>query len=269
MLWGVLTTAQLAAQKSSKKQKREARKEHINALAKQEEDGSLIYNKQFVTGVQINTDGYGIFLEWGKLKTPNLTELYSFGFYEKKHRKEEKVNDNASNGIIGGQFLPYVFGKTNYFYQAVFSYGRQQVLGTKSNKNGVAVSAIYKGGLSLGLLRGYNIQIDTSASINGRNLFTTTYKKANALQKTYFADPDRVFAGTGISKGWNELKFNPGIKLEGGLRFDFGRHNELCSAAQLTVSAEYYAQKVQQLLFVKERNLFINVGVAFVFGRRK
>jgi hypothetical protein len=53
------------------------------------------------------------------------------------------------------------------------------------------------------------------------------------------------------------------------LRFDYGSYNEVVSALEVGVTGEYYFKKVPQLVYSKERNFFLNVYVALVFGRRR
>ena len=134
---------------SERDQKRADRKERINQLMKQEEEGALIFQKQTAFGIKLNTDGYAAFLELGTLKTPVKTNLYSLEIGERKHSKEEKVSRGSFGFSIGN---PFIYGKINNFYFTKLGIGQQRLIGGKGNKNGVAVSAIYGGGVSAGLL---------------------------------------------------------------------------------------------------------------------
>ncbi|MBK6827773.1 MAG: hypothetical protein IPG86_13330 [Chitinophagaceae bacterium] len=140
---------------SGKAEKKEERRQRVNDMMKQAEEGVLIYSKQTLFGMQFRSNGYGAYFELGRSKSNRRTNIYRFDFTEIKHPKEDK-QPNA--GIIFGN--PYIFAKKNYFYQATFGFGQQYILGQKGNKNGVAVSAVYNGGLALGLLRPYYTQVD-------------------------------------------------------------------------------------------------------------
>ena len=48
-------------QVSERQQKKADRRAQIDKLIKQEEEGALIFNKQSIFGIKLNTDGYGIF----------------------------------------------------------------------------------------------------------------------------------------------------------------------------------------------------------------
>ena len=58
--------------KTTNRQDRKAEKrQRIDAIARQEEEGNLSYHKQSVFGIQIRTTGYGVFYEFGKRKSVN------------------------------------------------------------------------------------------------------------------------------------------------------------------------------------------------------
>jgi ribosomal protein S24E len=54
--------------RDSKEAKREDKRDRISAMIKQEEEGVLVYTKQSVFGLQIRTNGYGLFYELGRAK---------------------------------------------------------------------------------------------------------------------------------------------------------------------------------------------------------
>ena len=141
--------------REQKREKKEAKRQKINELVRQAEEGVLIYQKQSIFGLQLRTNGYGAFYELGKMKSNRKTTIYRIDFTEIKDSKEEK--------LLGGSFIfgnPYIFGKKNNFYPITLGFGQQYILGQKGNKNGVAVTAIYNAGLAVGLLRPYYLNVN-------------------------------------------------------------------------------------------------------------
>jgi hypothetical protein len=116
--------------------------------------------------------------------------------------------------------------------------------------------AIYQGGLSLGLLKPYYVQLK-----DGRDI-----KYDSPDQTLFLGEP---VAGSGFSKGWSELKVEPGAFVKGALRFDFGRYNEQVQAIQIGISAEGYSKKVPIMALNDGQRLFIQGHLALVFGKRK
>lgn len=241
--------------KDRKDNRREERRQKVNDLIRQDEEGVLVYSKQSVFGVQLRTHGYGFFIEKGKMKSQRNAFIYRLDFTETKHVKEDKL---PNGGISFGN--PYIYGKINNFYQFHLGFGQQRIIGQKGNKNGVAVSIVYTGGLLAGLLRPYYIQVDD----NGQSRTIKYTPQDSAL----FVDGP-IEAGGGLGKGWNEIKFKPGVFAKTAIRFDYGRFNEVVSGIEVGVSAEFYSSKIPIMLFQKNRQLFIQGHIAIMFGHRK
>jgi hypothetical protein len=244
-----------STRRGSKKERREEKRERIDAMIRQEEEGVLSYYKQNAFGLQLRTDGYGIFYEIGRYKTPRFANLYLIEFTEIKHRKEEKTT--VTDGFFSNSFI---YGKLNNFYQFKLGFGQQYIFGQKGNKNGVAVMGIYQGGLSLGLLRPYYLSVVD----NGSEKDVKYDSKDSLLFLT-----GNIQGSSGFSKGWNEIKIKPGAFVKTALRFDFGRYNEMIQAIQIGLSIEAYAQKIPVFYGQKEKQIFFQGHLAFLFGRRK
>jgi hypothetical protein len=242
--------------KASREERREEGRQRRNAIVKQEEEGALIYDKQSVFGVQLRTNGYGLLYELGRMKTRRTANLYTAELTEIKDPKEEKTPT--------GFFTianPYIFGKINNFYQFKLGFGKQYLFGQKGNKNGVAVTGSYYGGLSLGLLRPYYIQIDEGNE--------TRDIKYSVQDSSKFLDQSIIRGGGGLGKGWGEMKLRPGAYAKSAIRFDWGRYNEMVYGIEIGLSVEAYSKKIPILIYAKERQFFYQGHIAIVFGRRK
>lgn len=250
----------VAAQKT-KKDRKEERRQRVNALIKQEEEGVIAYHKHNVFGIKLTNDGYGFFYEHGRAQSIKKALLFQIDFSERKDPKEKKQAN------IYAPASPFIFGKINYFYPLKLGVQQQILFGNKSNKNGVAVTGNFGGGLSLGLLRPYYLEITDTANGNRR---TIKYQSADSA---LFTNSNSLFnlqvASSGFTKGWNEISIKPGAYAKAALRFDYGSYNEVVSALEVGVTGEYYFSKIPQLVFSKQRNFFLNVYVALVFGRRR
>jgi hypothetical protein len=266
----VLSSVMVAAQQKvkttaggidPKQQKKAERRAKVDQLIKQEEEGALIFQKQGEFGFKFNTDGWSMFYEHGKYKTLTNTSLWWLELGERKHPKEEKIPTlSASSGFL--VVSSYIYGKQNNFYYLKAGIGQQKLIGGKGNRNGVAVSAIYGGGLTAGLLKPYYIEIDNPTTHQREQI---KYDNNDAL----FLDPTIIIGRGGLFKGFNEIKFVPGAHARAALRFDYGRYNELVSALEVGVNAEYYSKAMPMLLLNKENKFFFNAYIALVFGKRK
>jgi hypothetical protein len=250
---------------SSKEARLAEKRQRIDAMSKQEEEGILIFRKQNAFGIQLRTNGYGIFYEIGRFKSPRFANLYLIELTEIKDIKEEKTQ--TGNGFVSNSF---VYGKINNFYQLKLGFGQQYILGQKGNKNGIAVMGLYQGGLSLGFLRPYYINIQ-----EGGQEKSIKYDPSDSSNK--FLTAGLISGSSGLGKGWSEVELVPGAFLKTALRFDFGRYNELIQALQIGLSVEAYSKKIEIMApkditgktAVEPKQIFVQGHIAFVFGRRK
>lgn len=229
-----------------------------------EEDDEPAFRKQSAFGIKLNTDGYGLSYEIGRASSARRMTLFQFEINEKKHPKEEKQSLQSASSA-GFLFFgnPFVFGKKNIFYQVKLGGGQQVMIGGKGNKNGVAVYAIATGGFSAGFLRPYYVEVPGS---NG-NTQTEDIKYTQADSVRFLGT--EIIGGTGLRKGWNELKFVPGLYIKPAIRFDYNRFNTLISALEVGFNFEYYFNEVEIMVNNPSKNLFANAYVSLLFGKRK
>jgi hypothetical protein len=241
-------------QPSNKRTRKEERRNRINAQIKAEEEGVIAYKKHFAVGLKLTTDGYGVFFEKAYSKSVKSAMLYQLEITERKHQKEEKQsNPNAPTS-------PIIYGKVNFFYPVKLGVQKQILLGNKSNKNGVSITANLGGGLSLGLLRAYEVEVDK----NGQRTFIHYDSEDSLLFKT-----GPYYGGPNLGKGWSNLKMTPGLYVKPGVRFDYGRYNDLLAALEVGVIGEFYSKKIPQMFNTKEKQMFISAYIAVMFGKRK
>jgi hypothetical protein len=180
--------------------------------------------------------------------------IYQFELNEKKATREIKVSPNVNSDNVSS----YIPGKMNNFYQFKMSVGQQRRIGGKGNKNGVAVTYLYTGGVSVGILKPYLINV-----VDQYN---------NTFQSTYPTISDSGYQQTGAAgffTGWNQLKIKPGLNVKTAMRFDYGHFNESVTAIEVGLSAEYYFSKIPQMIEIPERHFFFNGYVTILFGKRK
>ncbi len=263
------------AQKSKKDLLME-KKQRINALVKQEEEGVISYHQQSAFGIKLASDGYGAFFEMGKAKSVKKSLLFQIELTERKHPKEEKQSN------VNIPSAPFVFGKINYLYPLKLGVQQQFLLGNKTNRNGISVTGNIGGGISLALLRPYNLEVNDMDK-GGRkfiryessdsSLYSSSGRSTHIADSVLFTNSSLLgfmqVSGGGFTKGWNQIKITPGIYTKASLRFDYGKYNEQLSALEVGLMAEMYSKAIPQLVYTKPSQYFISVYVAILFGKRK
>lgn len=239
---------------SNKETRKEEKRLRIEKIMQQEEEGVVVFKKSFAGGPKITNDGYGVFLEWGRAVSVNKAWLFQIDFSERKHVKEEKIRRFYNSGR-------FIFGKENFFYPLKLGVQQQLLLGNKGNKNGVQVTANYGGGVSLALLRPYYVQVPD----NGGKLKYIKYNSADSLEFL----TGQVYNGPSFTKGWDEITVTPGAYVKTSLRFDYGSYNEMVTAMEVGVTAEYYTKGIPQMVYNERKQFFFGAYFSLVFGKRK
>jgi hypothetical protein len=250
----ILISSSTFAQKQSKKDKRDQNRKRVDALIKQEEEGVIAYTKHFVYGGKLINRGYGVFLEAGRMKSIKKGMLFQLELSEYKALNQEKYPFNFS--------LPFVYGKQNFFYPVKIGLQQQILFGNKSNKNGVSITGNFGGGVSVGLLRPYYVQLVSSGEF-------IKYDSTNTTTSADFLNASKISGGPGFSKGWSDIKVTPGAYVKTALRFDYGIYNEVVSALEVGIAADYYSKKIPLMVRNESKQFFFTGYVAIIFGRRK
>lgn len=242
------------AGKATKKSRKEEKREKLNAQIRAEEEGVIAFKKHYAFGFKLTSDGYGISFEKAYAKSIKKATLFQIEISERKHQKEEKQsNPNAPTS-------PLIYGKVNFFYPVKLGVQKQFLFGNKSNKNGVSVTGNVGGGLALGFLRAYEVEVDK----NGERTFIRYDSEDSLLFKT-----GPYYGGPGLGRGWSKMKMTPGLYIKPALRFDYGRYNDLLTAIEVGVVAEFYSKKIPQMFNVEEKQFFFSAYFTLMFGKRK
>jgi hypothetical protein len=243
-----------ASAQETKKERQAEKRARKNNLVKEEEEGVIAYKKSFAVGAKLISDGYGAFFELGRASSVRKALLYQLEIGEHKAVKEYKQTNPYVNTI------PFIYGKENYFYPVKLGLQQQTLLGNKSNKNGVSVTANYGGGLSLALLRPYYIEVQKGNDY--------VYVKYNSPDSSLFLNGP-VVGGPTFGKGWSDMSVTPGLYAKAAVRFDYGSYNEVISAIEVGITGEYYTKKVPLLIQNPEKQFFFTGYVSILFGKRK
>ena len=242
----------------SKRNKQNSKRDRMNNLLRMEEEGDLIFNKHSIFGIRLASDGYGINYEKGKFKSPTRTLLFQFELNEKKDPKEHHISA-TSDGINFSSVVPY---KLNNLYEFKMAIGQEHLIGGKGNRNGVAVSALYSGGVTIGLLKPY--YLDVQNQITG-----ATSRKTFAQMANDTTEGDLITGASGFTVGWDNLTVKPAVNAKQAMRFDYGRLNQTVAAIEVGLTEEYYFNKIPLVYLVKQKQFFFNAYVAILFGSRK
>ncbi|MCW3463653.1 hypothetical protein [Chitinophaga nivalis] len=245
------------------KSAKEQRKLKKIAILREQEEGENVFQRDFSVGARLNTDGWSGFAEMGYRKSRKVVNYFQFEFSEKKDHKETRQQGGNSGGFFSDR--PYIFGKQNNFYPLKLGVGQRYLLGGKGNKNGVEVSAIYYGGISVGLVKPYYLMINKGS---GGNTEPMKYDPNITDLENPFLKFNEITGSGGFGRGWGELSVIPGLHAKVGMRFDWAHFNEVVSALEVGINAEMYTKKVPIMITENNKQFFFNAYVGLQFGKR-
>ena len=211
---------------------------------------------EFDMGFRLNTNGWGIVADYGKVKTRDQKHSDMFHnvmfaqleFAETKNPREQKIH-----GVSG----KYIYGKTNNLYSLKLGVGYQKMIAGKPDPGSVSLHWVNSLGFSLGLLKPYYVTLAGGDAIK--------YSDPN-LDK--FLSRSSVSGSAGFSKGLDELVYVPGGYIRSGIHVDFAPDNKHVVSLETGVSAEFYSQEIELMANEKPSSSFYNLYIAFQFGKR-
>lgn len=226
-------------------------------------------------GVRLNTDGWSIFMDRGKVKSTDRTTDYyydlhfwQFEFGEHKHPQEIKRTNTVGSSAESSQ--PFIFGKTNNFFALKIGYGKRHMISGKPSLNEevepkhVSIHWVYTGGIAIGLEKPY--YIDAYVVDNGGLVLKSiSYSDTTANE---FLAHEYIAGSTGFTKGIGETKIVPGIHGKTGLHFDFASSKKTKLAIETGIAFEMYSRAIELMATDNSKPYFVNAYVSFQFGKR-
>ncbi len=213
-------------------------------------DGNYDYTKEFIWGINKNTNGGligGFTFKWSKALGERKFRTIGFEVMNVKHPKEHRISG------VQGQFI---FGKSNYLYTIRAQYGRDIILFKKAPQKGVQINFAYAAGPTLGVIAPY---------------YVTWYED----QKTYQYDPDMfphssTILGTGhLFEGLGESSLTVGINGKASLLFEMGAFKSNVTGFEIGMLVEAFPQVIELMPNEDNRAVFISAFITLFYGNRK
>jgi hypothetical protein len=226
----------------------------------------IIYDKEQVVDFRLHTYGWNVNYQIGKIKTYYKTTFWEVGLGEISHIKETRKNSDFAGLNPTAGFSSYIFGKQNNFFAMRGGTGVKRYYSEKASKNGVAVGLTYGGGVNLGVLKPYYLEISA-----GRDAGILQMKYSPATEREFLdQNPFRPVRGSaGLIRGIDELNFLPGIYGRAGVHVDWGAFDEYLKAVEAGIMLDIFPKKVPIMVNEENRPFFINFYVSAQLGKRR
>lgn len=227
----------------------------------------VIYNHELSGGVSVHTAGWGIFMDVGKRQELKKKTIYEFEFTQLHHPKEVKQTIDFGFSFFGiNSPKPFVYGKQNNFYLLNAAIGQQFMLTERAEHKGVEVGLKVIGGLSLGLLKPYYLDllypVDNSTTYR---IVSERYSEENAAR---FLDWFSIYGGSGFGYGLGEIKFIPGAHIKTGLAFDWASYDDFIKTLEVGIIFDAYYKRIPIMVIENNQQFYPNLYVSLQFGKK-
>ncbi len=223
----------------------------------------IVYDREVSFPITLQTNGFHIGVNAGKLKTYYKTSYMGVSLGHLKHPRESKRADAGSRFQSGASVI---FGKQNSLIPVRVYKGWKRYYSGKDRRRGVAVATSFEVGATAGLLKPYVIQV---ASEGGTAGTTQRFVNFEDSPESYY-DRDRIEGPGGLRRGWGGLRILPGINAKAAVHLDWGAFDELMRAIEAGVMVDVFASNADLLIPPADNTpLFINFYLALHLGKRR
>jgi len=211
----------------------------------------IVYNKEITVDTRLLTHGFAVGVNFAKIKTYYKSTYYQFELGELKNQKE--FRQNSDNQILNqGSPQSFILGKQNNLFVLRAGYGVKRYYSEKAKRKGVAIGLNYEGGVTLGLLKPYYLDIQQN-DVGQPDIVPTRPERFDPLNPCSFLDPlSGIYGSSGFFKGLGEIKPLPGIHGKVGVHFDWGAFDEFVKAIEVGVSADVFIRRAPIMIHLDE-----------------
>lgn len=228
----------------------------------------VLYKEEVAFDLQLHTNGISFALNLGDIRKYYLTRYYYLGFGILKHPQEYRQPVNFQSGnILIKTSSAFAYGKQNNFMVFRAGLGEKRYFSEKAKRKGVAVGVSYEGGVSIGVLKPYYLNLSRLEQ-NGVTDFVSTekYSEDNA---DIFLDINRIYGSANFFKGIDEVSFLPGLHGKAGMHFSLGAFDEFVRALEAGIMVDIYFRRVPILITERNNYAFLNAYLTVQLGKRK
>jgi len=230
----------------------------------------VVYDFETLYEGRIHTQGFALSYKKGKLKSYYRTTYQNFEIGYIKDPRERRNNRNLS---VAGERIssPFVYGKRNQFFTLRYSYGEKRYLSEKTRRRGVAVGWIYEGGVTVGLLKPYSLEVIRTENDDPSQRFLETITYSEETHDDFLNDRF-IYGGAGFFSGWGSITPTVGLHGKIGMHWALGAFDKKAKAAETGIMFDLFPRKIPLLVEqdgIRNSFYYFKIYLAFQFGHRK
>ncbi len=202
----------------------------------------------------INKNSWGGLIGGGVLKfsdklSDNMYQTIGIEIVNIKHPKENKYSSALGYGRT------FVWGKKNYLFSLRGQYGREMILVSKKDPQGIRINAQVAVGPSIGLMVPYYIKYSRNNRMEIENFDSSIHTFNNVISSASFFE------------GLDELKIRPGINFKAALNFEFGGVRS-ATAIEVGFLADIFSKEVLMMPTAENYSIYPTAFITLFYGRK-
>jgi hypothetical protein len=219
------------------------------------------YKHEASGGFRIQSNGISAFAEYGWIKDIFRTKLIQVEYMYYIDYEQKKQTAQVSNE------RDYVYGLQNHFHVIRFSYGGKRTVVDKADYHGARLSVVGFGGVNLGLLKPYYLDLYKYVPQYG-GYETIVHERYNSSDGTSFLSNDSIAGAAPIRYGLGQMQPVLGVHGKLALDFDWGSRDAVVKAIEAGVMLDIYYKVLP--IMINDENHFYQLGVflSIQFGKR-
>ena len=222
------------------------------------DETTVVFKNQFYGGALLHTNGWGLHIQKGKNKTAFNTRIFGLEIVGMKHPKEVR-----SFNPYYQDPKSYIYGKLNSFFLIRPSIGYKKMLFDKIRESAVEVGYTFSVGPCLGFTKPVYFEIGHGEPSLLPYKYITV-EKFNAAEHS----STNIYGKASGLKGFDELKFQPGISGKFGLYFDYSPNRPSIKGLETGVSIDAFTNKVDLLANNLNKQIYFNFYISAHFGKK-
>lgn len=227
----------------------------LSAQGEIDDQQRIFYRNEQSFGVSLNSTGWGLGYRYGKRINYLNKRLIEVDFNNIKHPKEYKTTNPYFPNTKG-----FVFGKKNLFFNLRVGYGFQHEMFRKIDRGGISIRRFFSFGPSLGFYK--PIYYERLYQVS-QNTFRIEIEKFSEN----IHDPLDIYSRASFFKGFDEIKFLPGLYGKAGINFEYSKYDRLVHAIEFGATIDAYPKKVPIMATEDNRQIFLALFVSYRFGK--
>jgi hypothetical protein len=149
----------------------------------------------------------------------------------------------------------FIWGKKNYLFSLRGQYGREMILFSKKDQQGIRINAQLAAGPSIGLQIPYYIKYSRNNRMEIENFDPNTQTFNNVIGSASFFE------------GLDELKIKPGLNIKAAVNFEFSPSKSV-TALEVGFLGDFYPGGVDIMPTARKYSFYPTAFITLFYGRK-